>query len=100
MAVSSGHILNSIPKMEKPYQFFDMGVPFFYTPLNDPSGTMIIQAVKVDQKVIEVANICSDLCCLNCFCMKPNNFTESGNWIPMCSSINRIDNTQVYFKEF
>lgn len=100
MSVSSGHILNSISKMEKPYQFFNIGVPFFYTPLNDPGGTMIIQAVKVDQKAIDDANICSGLCCLDCFCMNPNNFTESGNWIPACSGINRMDNTYVYFKEF
>lgn len=103
MAVSSGHILNGISKMEESHQFFPVGEPFLYTPLNDPSGAMIIQAAKVDPKVIEDSHaaICSDLCCLNCFCMKPNNYTESGsNWIPVCSGINRMDNTQVYFKEF
>ena len=40
MAVSSGRC--RIPKMQHPKEFFDVGRPFWYTPLSDKSVDMVL----------------------------------------------------------
>ena len=91
MPVSShGH--NYRVEMTKPYQYFEIGEEFIYTPKSDPDVTLVLEPVEV------FIPMCSS-CAITRFCVKKSNHTDEGNFIPSCYSSKRPDKNSVLFKE-
>lgn len=99
MVISRG-TTKRIPVMKEAHQLFEIGVPFWYTPIADPSTTILIQAA--DTKELFCEHFGSEQCDVYCACAKwcsqdDNGDADGNNYIPACGYPYR-DN-QVYFKK-
>jgi hypothetical protein len=106
MAVSSGRGgFGRFPKMEVTREFFEIGKPFWYTPLADKNTNILVKPVEC--KSVVPPNVdgfsqqyCETYCALYKWCAEVGNFDEHGvNYIPCCDGFERKDDTGVYFKE-
>ena len=88
----SSHGHNYRKEMTKPYQYFEIGEEFIYTPKSDPDVTLVLEPVEV------CIPMCSS-CAIMRFCDKRSNHIEEGNFIPSCYSSRRPDQNSVVFKE-
>ena len=103
MAISSGRC--RIPVMELSREFFDIGRPFWYSPLSDKSIHILIEPIpctNVTEYSMDVfgKTECEKYCALSKWCGERGNFDTNGeNHIPSCSDYDRKDKTNVFFKE-
>lgn len=103
MAVSSGR--KRIKVMEQSREFFDIGEPFWYTPLSDENVHILVEPIPcTNVKDYGVdwfsQQECNEYCALSKWCAERGNYDSNGrNYIPSCSSDEREDETHVFFKE-
>lgn len=95
MAISSGH--SNLKRFSRPYEYFDVGDPFLYSPLNKPEVTVLIEAEPTSS--IPVSEYCKK-CALTQWCTDKENLTPDGFYTPACTAWGREsgDNQYVYFR--
>ncbi len=81
--------------------YFDLGVPFMYSPLADKSVHLVIEARDVREhtngELID-RDFCETHCALSKWCATDDNYDSNGtNYIPECEDCSREDGAQVYF---
>jgi hypothetical protein len=100
MAVSSGR-RKPIKEMTEAKEYFGVGDRFMYSPHMDKSTLLYLE-------VVEMKGIPSYKECLKCalfnWCGEEANYTTDNygaftNYVPRCHKSDRLDGTDVYFKE-
>lgn len=85
--------------MSKNRELFEIGEPFWYSPMSDKTVAVLVEARSAEDDFGEFnSEMCDSHCALSEWCcMKGNVDNEGNNYIPACGTPDREE--QVYFKE-
>lgn len=99
MAISSKN--NSLIILTEPGEYFEIGEPFLYKPLDtiDPMYREKDYKVVVAVSNKSGLNECGE-CCIQPYCGRMDNCMKGECFIPECSDFRRDDETEVIFKEY